>query len=375
MGKKPFIALLAISLLLGNGGLVFGEGQSLTFAGDHLRKAFTPGTDSVYLESSVKGWSPSETYKFTYAASETIPYKLLGVAMAADEEFKLYVGTDWAGVNCTNDATALHFTTASASDAYANFKTVDAGTYDFYFTSNYQSTGAWKVFAIRSAATLLAEQDLNFTRTTQINASDAYFSEVTSHNYFSCITKNRTTEFIDEGLYMHVTDDQYTNSGYYTRKNENGGVNMYHYALEALDNRLLESASITGERLDSASQDTNGFFINGHYFHDRASVIGALMSYDFNNFNYFLVNNAANAAYITNWMHFTAPLFTNPQEALITFTGAGLKDTGAGVSYYLYSDEATKLTSTAGTVFSQADLSAIGSTAIAFLPKYINQTI
>jgi hypothetical protein len=374
MGKKTFIGLLAAALLLGNGGAVLAGGQTLAYKGARLQRAFTLG-DGIYLESSVKGWSTSEDYKFTYTSTDTIPYKLLGVSMAADEEFKIYCNGNWAGVNCTNEATALHFTTANASDSYANFKTVDAGTYDFYFTSNYQSSGAWKVFVIRSAATLLAEQDLNYTRTTQIKASDTYFSEVTSHNYFASITKNRTTEFIDEGLYMHVTDDQYTNSGYYTRKNETSGHNLYHYTLDALDNRLLETASITNERLDSAIEDTNSFFINGHYFHDHAATIGALMSYDFNAFNYYLPNTLANRDYITNWMYFTAPLFTNPQDAIITFNGAGLKDTGAGVSYYLYSDEATKLASDAGTVFSQADISAIGSTTIAFLPKYINQTI
>lgn len=337
-----------------------------------IQKSFTLGND-IYLESSVKGWSTSDTYKFVYTATDTIPYKLLNVAMAADEEFKVYCNGDWAGVNCTTDITALHFTTANASDSYANFKTVDAGTYDFYFTSNYQSSGAWKVFAIKSAQTLLEQQDLNYTRTSEIKASTDYFTSLENNNYFTCITRNRTTEFVDGGLYMHDTTGNTTNSGYYTKKNENSGNNMYHYTLAGgSDNRLVEGTRIENERLDSAT-NVNAFFANGHYFHDNAATIGALMAFDFDHFNYYIPNNTANAAYIQSFMYFTAPLFTNPAAAPIAFTGAGIKDLGANtMAFYLYSNDTALLAEGANTVFAQANVSAVGSTTIAFLNKYIN---
>lgn len=338
----------------------------------NIKKAYTLGSD-IYLESDKKGWTTNEAYKFTYTASNTVPYSLLNVTFAADEEFKLYCNGDWAGINCTTDVTARHFTTANSNDAYANFKTVDAGTYDIYFTSNYQSTGAWKVFVIKSAATLLAAQDLNYTRTTEIKATTDYFTELTAKNYFTSITRNRTTEFIDDGLYMHDTTGTTTNSGYYTRKNEASGVNMYHYTLAgSSDNRTVESTLIENERRDSTTKNTNDFFANGHYFHDNAAAIGALMSFDFNNFNYYMPI-AGNETYVTQFMYFTAPLFTNPADAPITFNGAGIKDVGTTISYYIYSSEATKLDTGANTVFAQADITNIGTTTIPFLNKYINK--
>ncbi|MCI2068107.1 MAG: hypothetical protein LKJ88_00815 [Bacilli bacterium] len=368
--RTKFVGLLFLATLLS------GCAGSVETVNMNIKKAssFSLGED-IYLKSGGNGWTESETSKLTYNSTATVPYSLLGVTFAANEEFKLHAknSDNWIGVNCTTEVTARHFTTANASDPYANFKTVDAGTYDVYFTSNYQSTGAWKVFVVKSAATLLAAQDLNYTRTTEIKATTEYFTELTAKNYFTSITRNRTTEFIDNGLYMHDTTGTTTNSGYYTRKNEDSGVNMYHYTLAgSSDNRTVASTLIENERRDSTTKNTNDFFANGHYFHDNAAAIGALMTFDFNNFNYYLPLTG-NETYVTQFMYFTAPLFTNPTDAPITFNGAGIKDVGTTISYYIYSSDATKLDASANTVFAQADITNIGTTTIPFLDKYINQ--
>lgn len=341
-----------------------------------LLRAFVSGTDEVYLLGDKNSWTSSAEYRFTYSASDAVPYKLASIPFAADEEFKLYCGTDWAGYNCTSSITSLHFTSANSNDPYANFKTKDAGVYDLYFTANYQNGGRWKVFAILSAESLLKQQDLNYTRTTEIKATVDYFTQIQDKNLYACITKNRTTEFIDNGLYMHDTTGTSTNSGYYTRLHENGGVNLYHYNLsEGSDYRTNADATLSNERLDSSTVTTNDFFINAHYFNSNATTIGALMQFDFDHFNYYLPANG-NESLMTLFMYFVAPLFTNPSEAPIVFSGAGLKDTGAKtLSFYLYSSESNKLESGAETVFARADITGVGTTTIPFLPRYINQTI
>lgn len=319
-------------------------------------------------------WACEGAFKLTYdadaeTAGKGYTYYIKGVTFAVDDLFK--VGSvEWgAGVGGEQltPITTHYFANNGGSDK--NVKCTVAGTYDLYIDC---SVSPWTMEIVRQASSLLTNQDLNYTRTTAICLNETYLAKVKAFNYFSCITVNRSTEFIDNGLYMHSSDDT-TNSGYMTvAANPN---DMYHYTLPGgKDHRDNTTQAIANVRHDSTTQGVNDFFYNGHYFHDNAATIAPKLGYDNVHDNYYLAYSEENADLFLHWMYFTAPLFTNKLDAdgtKIPFTGLGIKDNGSGnVTFYLYADNS--YLSNTNTYFATAEITDVGTTSLGALTKYIS---
>lgn len=345
-----------------------------------VKKAFTVGTDALYVRGTIGGvnhWdSGYASYQLTYIDStSSINYQLKGITFAADDQFKIASADYGAEVNYGQMLTTTHFAQGDGSGAY-NIKVVDAGTYDIYLSLTIASP-TWKVAVVPTASSLLSAADKNFTRTTNMYVSNEYMTgTIQQYDHFKdCITTSRVTNFVAGGLYMH-TDNDTINSGYYSKSSENGGNNMYHYSLTGgyTTNFSSVDATIENQREDSTTTSVDDFFTNCHYFTANAATIGAKFSYDIVHLNYYSDSATAGEGLIGDFMRFTAPLFTNyidDETTKVTFKGLGLKDGGSeGVFYYMYTDDAI-LASGANTVFSSAKVSNIGTTTIPFLAKYI----
>jgi hypothetical protein len=372
MKAKNLIILSAGALMLA------GCGSAGIHLFEPIKNFEVGGTESLYVRGTIGGvnhWdSGYDAYTLTYIDSTSaINYQFKGITFAAGDSFKIG-GTAWAiaEVNYSQLLTTTHL----SSSGNSNIDVVDAGTYDVYLSTT-MAAPYWKLAVVPTAASLLAAADKNLTRTTNMYVSNDYMTgTVQQYDHFKdCITTSRVTNFVEGGLYMH-TDNDTINSGYYSKTSENSGNNMYHYTLTGgyTTNFSNESATIENQREDSKTTSVDDFFINGHYFTTNAATIGAKFSYDIVHLNYYSDSATAGDALVTDFMHFTAPLFTNyidNETTKVTFKGLGLKDGGSeGVFYYMYTDDAI-LASGANTVFSSAKVSNIGTTTIPFLAKYI----
>jgi len=371
MKARKLVILSAGALMLA------GCGSAGIHLFEPIKKTFTVGTDALYVRGTIGGvnhWdSGYDAYTLTYIDNTSaINYQFKGITFAANDAFKIASIDYGAEVNYSQLLTTTHFSGSGSS----NITVTDAGTYDVYLSITLASP-EWKVAVVPTAASLLSAADKNFTRTTNMYVSNEYMSgTIQQYDHFKdCITTARVTNFVAGGLYMH-TDNDTINSGYYSKTSENSGNNMYHYNLTGgyTTNFANVSATIENEREDSKTTSVDDFFINGHYFTTNAATIGAKFSYDIVHLNYYSDSATAGDTLVADFMHFTAPLFTNyidSETTKVTFKGLGLKDGGSeGVFYYMYTDDAI-LASGANTVFSSAKVSNIGSTTIPFLAKYI----
>lgn len=336
-----------------------------------VKKTFAIG-DTFYLRGSFadNGWSSTyNDHPFIYddsmLADHGFNYYLLGFTFSVNDQFKTTSG-DWSWNYGGNNLTAIsgYYFGSQEGNALCNV----AGTYDIYVNTSAHTMGV-----VRSATQLMENQDKNYTRTTAICLNSNTWNLVKEYNHYSCITVNRTTEFIDNGLYMHSIDDT-TNSGYMSKT---GTTDMYHYTVSGGANyRDVAAQEIENVRHDSTTKNVNDFFDNGHYLHDNASTIAGKMKYDNSHDNYYLAYSEAESDLFEKWMHFVAPLFTNQIDAegtKIPFTGLGIQDLGSSkVKLYLYADNS--YLSNTNTYFATAEISAVGSTTIACLDKYIAGT-
>jgi hypothetical protein len=316
----------------------------------------------LYLRGTMNSWNAEDNYKLAISEG-TVSFDryIRNVSLTANAELKIAT-SDWTtwqyGYTNLTDFSKSYCGSVENS---TNIKITEAGLYDIYV-----NTSTNYVEIAKSAQELFQRQDLNYTRSTQTNLNADGFSKIIAVNHFSSFTQLRTTYFINNGLYMHDGTTG-TNSGYYTRKNENSGNNMYHYQIEGGYSNM-STGSIINERHDSTI-NTNDFFINGHYYHENASTIYTNYQYDMNNHNYY----STDATMIQNAMYFTAPLFCNPEFIVVTgeaartvnFTGAGLKDIKDGkTEHYLYTSDTSLLSDGANTVFSKATIANAGDTVI-----------
>ncbi len=217
----------------------------------------------------------------------------------------------------------------------------------------------------------------NYTRDTDINLNEEAFARAKAKNKFA-FTLQRTTLWIDQGLYMYSTDGT-VNSGYFTNSTE--ANKMYHYNINGGITNIADSSKVQNVAFSSdIVGGMNAFFIDMCKFHDNASSYSALFTNTANN-----TWESTDLDMINYFLAFCASCYTNTEAWDVDGNGSigenevlefskvivTIPDNSGNFLFKLYVTEACKSVLDSENIndclFASASVHNIGSTAITAL--------